>query len=116
MVGVSRDPKHFSRKLFRTLSERGHAMLPVNPSALEIDGIHCYPSIEAIPFPVKCALLMTPRKVTDHVVEECASAGSDLVWIYGISGPKQVSAHTLRICEQHGSRGYSGVLPVYVPW
>lgn len=112
MVGVSRDPKHFSRKLFRALSERGHVMLPVNPCAAEIDGIHCYPSVAAIPFPVKSALLMTTRKVTDHVLEECASAGIDLVWIYGISGPKQVSTHTLRICEQHGL----GVIPGYCPY
>ena len=112
MVGVSRDPKHFSRKLFRALSERGHVMLPVNPSAVEIDGIHCYPSVEAIPFPVKCALLMTTRTVTDYVVKECASAGIDLIWLYGIAGPKQVSPYTLRLCEEYGL----GVIPGYCPY
>jgi uncharacterized protein len=112
MVGVSRDPQHFSRRLFRELSQRGYGMLPVNPGAAEIEGIHCYPSVAAIPIPVKSALLMTTRKVTDHVVKECASAGIDLVWVYGTSGPKQVSTHTLRICEQHGL----GVIPGYCPY
>ena len=112
MVGVSRDPKDFSRRLFRAMSAQGHIMFPVNPSAAEIDGIHCFPSVEAIPVPVKCALLMTTRRVTDYVVKECASAGIELVWIYGISGPTQVSPYTLRICEQLGL----GVIPGYCPY
>ncbi|PYX41387.1 MAG: CoA-binding protein, partial [Acidobacteria bacterium] len=38
MVGVSRDPEDFSRKLFREMCDRGYDMVPVNLVAEEIDG------------------------------------------------------------------------------
>ncbi len=33
MVGVSRDPRDFSRMLFREMKKRGYDMVPVNPGA-----------------------------------------------------------------------------------
>jgi hypothetical protein len=41
MVGVSRNPEDFSRKLFREMCERGYDMVPVNLVAEEIDGREC---------------------------------------------------------------------------
>ena len=32
-VGLSRDPKHFSRVVFREMSQRGYDVVPVNPAA-----------------------------------------------------------------------------------
>ena len=112
MVGVSRDPKHFSRKLYGELSRRGYEVLPVNPNVDEIDGRSCYPHVAAINAPLKCALLMTPQKITHQVVQECASVGIDLLWIYGISGPRNMTPQTLQACEQKGLR----VIPGYCPY
>ena len=38
MVGVSRNPKDFSRLLFREMCDRGYDMVPINLVAEEIDG------------------------------------------------------------------------------
>ena len=37
LIGVSRDPKDFSRVLFRELCERGYDMVLVNPSADKLE-------------------------------------------------------------------------------
>lgn len=40
LVGVSRDPKDFSRVLFREMCDKGYDMVPVNPALT--DGGKCW--------------------------------------------------------------------------
>ena len=74
-VGVSRNPKDFSRGLFRELQQRGYDVIPVNPQATELDGQPCWARVQDITPPVDGALLMTPPHVTNQVVRDCAEAG-----------------------------------------
>lgn len=59
VVGVSRDPKDFTRRLFDELSQRGYDLVPVNPHAQDIAGRPCYGRLQDIPAPVDGALIMT---------------------------------------------------------
>jgi predicted CoA-binding protein len=110
MVGVSRNPKDFSRMLFRTLVERGHDVSPVNPAAKEIEGRPCYARIQDVP-DVKAALLMTPPNLTEAVVEDCADAGVEVVWMYRAIGSGAVSQTALDFCESHGIKVIAGHCP-----
>src|ERR1051326_7671218 len=60
---------------------------------------------------VTSALLMTPRLVSDRVLLECANAGITLVWIYGISGERDISPNARLIGNEHGIR----IVPGYCP-
>jgi uncharacterized protein len=44
VVGVSRNPKDFSRGLFRTLRERGYDAVAVNPDLEWVDDAPCFAS------------------------------------------------------------------------
>jgi predicted CoA-binding protein len=112
MIGVSRNQRDFSRRLFDELTGQGYDVVPVNPGTTSIEGRRCYRRIQEIAPRVSCALVMTPRAVTDRVLLECADAGITLVWIYGISGAKDLSPDTLRIAENHGIR----IVPGYCPY
>lgn len=112
MVGVSRDPEQFSRKLFRELIRRGYDVVPVNPHVRELDGRRCYARLQDITPRVTSALLMTSRARTEGILRDCADAGVTLVWIYGISGPRDVSRDALKICQDFGI----GVVPGYCPY
>lgn len=112
MVGVSRNPRDFSRRLMREFLRRGYDVIPVNPKANEVEGNRCFASIRDIRPPVTTALLMTSRAATEQVLRECADAGVTLVWIYGISGAKDISPAALRVCEDYGI----GVVPGYCPY
>src|SRR5947209_1639718 len=81
IVGVSHQPKDFSRALFRAFQERNFNVVPVNPSAQEIEGVVCYSHVRDIRPPVDTALLMTSPAVTDEVVKDCADAGIRRVWM-----------------------------------
>ena len=84
MVGVSRDPKDFSRSLFREFRQRGYDVVPVNPGVAEVDGVACAARLQDVAPRVDAALLMTNPAVTGLVVEECARRE----WTpFGCTGP-----------------------------
>ncbi len=80
-IGLSRDPKKFSRTVFKELKAKGYEMLPVNPGIEEIDGVTCYKDTSLLPSGVKHALFMTPRDTTAVAVENALNHGFTHIWI-----------------------------------
>lgn len=111
VVGVSRDPKDFSRGLFRELRKRGYDLVPVNPAGGEIEGLHCALRVQDIRPPVDGALLMTRPEVSERVVRDCAAASIPRVWLHRGMGPGAVSAAAVELCRQHGIVVVEGECP-----
>ena len=99
-VGVSRQPKDFSRTLFREFQARDYEPVPVNPEAAEIEGAHCFAHLKDIQPPVDSVLLMTSPTVTNLLVRECVEAGIKRVWFY--RGGGQGFAHRYRSRDLRG--------------
>jgi len=112
MVGVSRNQRDFSRALFREFLRRGYDMVPVHPSAAEIEGRPCARSVRQIEPPVDGVLLMTPARLSYSLVEECAAAGIPRVWMYRAVGRGAVDERAVALCEEKGI----AVVPGYCPW
>ena len=112
VVGISRDPDKFSRRLFRELLRHGYDVAPVNPNARELDGKRCYARIQEIQPPITSALLLTSWEKADQILLDCADAGVTLVWIYGISGAKDIGSSALALCQKHGIE----IVPGYCPY
>jgi len=72
VVGVSRNPKDFSRSLFREMRKRGYDMVPVNLFAEDIEDEECFQSLYSVTPAVDGVLLMTPFWEAERIVEECA--------------------------------------------
>jgi predicted CoA-binding protein len=111
MVGVSRDPKNFSRSLFREFRQRGYDVVPVNPGVAEVDGVACAARLRDVAPRVDAALLMTNPAATGLVVEECAQAGVDTIWMYRAVGPGAVNPSALLFCKSKGIRVIAGECP-----
>jgi predicted CoA-binding protein len=111
MVGVSTDPKHFSRGLFRDLQARGYEMIPVNPKSAEIAGQRCYASLREIQPAPAAVLIMTPASQTDTIVRDCLVAGVTRVWMHRAAGPGAVSGTALRFCHDNGLHVIAGECP-----
>ena len=86
IVGVSRDPKDFSRSLFQAFVERGYDVVPVNANGGDIDGRPAVLRIADVEPPIEAALLMIPKQASAAVVRECAAAGVERVWLYRAGG------------------------------
>src|SRR5690242_14239343 len=91
LVGLSRNPQHFSRGLFRDMCKRGYDMVPVNPTASELEAKRCFARVQDIEPPVEAVLIMTPASDTGRVVRDCAEAGIRRVWMYRAGGQGAVS-------------------------
>jgi hypothetical protein len=111
MVGVSQQPKDFSRMLFRELQSRGYDVVPVHPTAREIEGQPCFASVTEVQPPVSSALLMTSPAVTETVVRECAAAGVQRLWMYRAVGAGSVSPSAVAFCESNGIAVVPGECP-----
>ncbi len=111
LVGVSRNPKDFSRGLFRDLCRRGYDMVPVNPGVSEVEGQKCFARLQDIIPSVDGALLMTAPPVTEGVVRDCLAAGISRVWLHRGGGTGAVSQEAIDFCRQKGIRVVAGYCP-----
>jgi predicted CoA-binding protein len=111
VVGLSRNPKDFTRSLFRELLKRGYDAVPVNPNLWEADGVTCFRSIGEVAPAVEGALLLTSPAVTDEVVKDCARAGIRHVWMYRGAGTGAVSRAASQYCASQGISVVEGECP-----
>lgn len=111
MVGVSRDPKDFSRMLFADLVARGYDVVPVNPNTDRIGETPCYPRLTSIEDPVEAALVMTPQLQTAQVCDDAIAAGVPKLWMYCAIGHGAVDPLAAERSRQAGIDVIEGHCP-----
>ena len=111
IVGVSRNPKDFSRLLFREFLAQGYDVVPVNPQAEEIEGRTCFARIADVAPPVAAALLMTPPATAEQNVQECVEADVKKVWVYKAVGDSAARERVLDFCHKRGLVMIDGYCP-----
>ncbi|MDR3698681.1 MAG: CoA-binding protein [Candidatus Sulfopaludibacter sp.] len=110
-IGVSRNPKDFTRALFAEFRRRGYEAIPVNPAVASIDGVPCVARVQDISPPVEAALLLTPPEVSSEVADQCIQAGVRQVWMYRAIGAGAVSPRAVVACELNGINVIAGECP-----
>lgn len=81
LVGISSNPKKFSRMVYKELTAKGYDLFPVNPKMDEIDGKKVYHNIIDLPEDVNSVLLMTPKDLTPKVIDEAVKRGIGHIWV-----------------------------------
>ena len=77
VVGMSRNPAKPAHTVPVHLSEHGFLVIPVNPSATEISGLKCYPTLTDIPGEVDIVNVFRPSKEALDVVKEAIKRHED---------------------------------------
>ena len=108
LVGVSRNPRDFSRSLLREMVARGYDVVPVNPAAKEVDGRPCFPSVGAVSPPVEAALLMTAPAQSARAAQDCLDAGVRALWFHRGIGPGAATPAALSACAARGAEVVAG--------
>jgi predicted CoA-binding protein len=112
IVGVSRNPQHFSRMLLREFLAKGYDPVPVNPQATEIDGRRCFAHLSDITPPVEAALLMTGTPdATDQAVSECNEADIRKIWMYKSITGSDKHDRAVEFCRLRGYAVVEGYCP-----
>jgi predicted CoA-binding protein len=81
VVGHSAKRK-FPVLTYRGLKKLGKQVVPVDPSAVEIDGDRAVRSLGELPGPVEAAVLEVPPNETAEAVRQAAASGIRSVWIH----------------------------------
>jgi len=91
VVGASREKGKVGREIVASLIHGGYPgeIYPVNPKADEVEGLKCYPSLEAIGKTPDLVIVVIPAKAVPGVVEECGRVGVKAVVVIS-AGFKEV--------------------------
>ena len=112
VAGVSRDSAQTANAIYRRLRDAGYGVIPVNPSAEEVEGDTCYPSIGAIPERPDGVLIVTAPDVAADVARQCVEAGVPRVWMHRSFGTGSVSDEATTICRDGGVSVLDGGCPL----
>jgi acetyl coenzyme A synthetase (ADP forming)-like protein len=116
VVGAGRDPHNIGHSVVRNLVGGGFTgpVYPINPNAVAIDGVPCFPSIEDVGGPVDLAVLVIPAEKCLEVVDACARKG-----VHGLvvisSGFAEVSAAGAALQTELLMRAHRGGMRVVGP-
>ncbi|MFO0949376.1 MAG: CoA-binding protein [Planctomycetota bacterium] len=81
ILGASTSREKFGNKSVRAHLRKGYTVYPVNPRASEVEGLPCYPSIEAIPGPIDRVSFYLPPEMGLEVIELVAAKNPKEVWL-----------------------------------
>ncbi|UCF62700.1 MAG: acetate--CoA ligase family protein [bacterium] len=77
IIGASRKAGSLGQVFFEKLLHYGYrgTIYPVNPQTTEINGIHCYPSVENLPEIPDLAIILVRKELAIEATESCAKKG-----------------------------------------
>ncbi len=81
VVGASPDPSRDSHRVLRALLSWGLDVIPVNPTADEVAGVPCVPSLHAVPRPVDVVDVFRRSREAGRHVDEAVAIGARGVWL-----------------------------------
>jgi len=98
IIGASKSPEKIGNVIVKNIISSGYTgkVFPVNPKEKEIEGLACYPSINATPEPVELAVISVPAALVLDIATECGNGGvKNLVVI--TAGFKETGKEGLRL-------------------
>jgi acyl-CoA synthetase (NDP forming)/GNAT superfamily N-acetyltransferase len=106
VVGVSRRPGTVGHSLLLKIRDGGFtgSLWPVNPHAGQIEGLLCFPSLDALPGTPDLAVLAVPAHQVATVAEECGGRGVRALVVLTAGLSRTQSTRLLRACRRHSMR------------
>jgi uncharacterized protein len=112
VAGVSRQPQQAANAIFRKLRRSGFEVIPINPNAIEVEGVHCYADLASAPGVIDGVVVAThPRQALD-IVNQCCQRDVRRVWFHRAYGQGSVSAEAVHECGARGIQCIAGGCPM----
>ncbi len=97
VIGASRDRRKFGNKALRAFREQGHTVVPIHPTATEVEGERAFASVLDYPDPIDEVTIYVPGEVGLPVMEEIAKKGIPVVWLNPGADEPHVIARALAL-------------------
>lgn len=102
MVGISRNPKDYTRNLFSELKRLNYEITPVNPNTDEIEGLKCFKSVNELQPAPDAVMIFTVKTPLETIVDECIKAGVSHIWIHNMTREKEQKNRIYDVCIRNG--------------
>ena len=81
VVGASADRSKYGNKVLRCYKQNNLDVVPINPTASEVEGLTAYPNLAAAPGTFDGVSIITPPPVTERVVGDALLLGIKNIWM-----------------------------------
>jgi hypothetical protein len=81
VVGMSKNPDKAAHYVPKYLHDHGYNIIPVNPTATEILGKKCYPTLLDIPVEIDIVDVFRPSEQVKPVIEESVKIKPKVIWL-----------------------------------
>lgn len=81
IVGASTDRRKFGNKALRAFRHQGFTVVPIHPTAAEVEGEKAYPSVLDYPGPIDEVSIYLPADTSLPVLDQIAKKGIPVVWL-----------------------------------
>ncbi len=81
IIGATDSPGKYGGIIYRDMKAKGFDVFAVNPYRDTVDGDRCWRSVEDLPEKPTIAVFVVPPKRGVQVLDECARAGIENIWI-----------------------------------
>jgi len=98
-IGVSSNPRSFSRSVYKDFIRSGIKVIPVNKRKFALDGQVNFQSVQDIHQIPSCAYILLNQENTKEAVESLIGRGVKKILFHS---RKTVDEHTLSLCKSHG--------------
>jgi predicted CoA-binding protein len=81
VIGASNNRRKFGNRAVRAYREQGYTVIPINPRALEVEGLKAYASVLDVPGRIDLASFYVPPEIGEMVIEQVFQKGVGEVWL-----------------------------------
>jgi len=104
VVGASQDRSKYGNKVLRVYIQNGRDVVPINPSATEVEGLTAYRDLASVPGSLDGVSIITPPAVTERVVADALARGITNIWMQ----PGAESERAIKLAEEAGANVIAG--------
>ena len=81
VIGASSNPRKFGNRAVRAFRRQGYTVVPINPTAQQVEGLKTYASVLDVPTSIDMATFYVPPDVGEKVMPEVARKKIPEVWL-----------------------------------
>ena len=81
MVGASSKSHRTSYQMYKFLKKKGHHLIPIHISAVEVDGDAVLPSLYEVQVPVDAVMIYLRTELAQEYVKTAIDLGIPLIWL-----------------------------------
>lgn len=104
VVGASQDRSKYGNKVLRVYMQNKFDVVPINPTAAEVEGLAAYPDLASAPGEFDGVSIITPPKITERVVGDALARGIKNIWMQ----PGAESASAIEAARAAGANVIAG--------